>query len=272
MKTRVEIKAQARTNFITRYWPVVGIGALGMALINAMPFVPFVGWLLSLLVGIVISVGMVGYSLNVYRGNEVKVENLFSPFNRYGRVLGGILWMFLWLFIWGLIFIVPMIIFVLSMLVSSLGAIYNPVASTFAIFSNPLWYLLFLLLIPAVIKALSYFATPYILADSPNVPGMDALTLSKKMMVGYKWKLFVANLSFIGWFAIMIGVEVLVIFLLMYFAGFDQSIATIWATLAFYVPYVFFIGPYYEATMAGFYEEIKEQAKQKGIPGTEALR
>lgn len=272
MKTRAEIKSQARNNFTNRYWPVVGIGALGLTLISAIPFVPFVGWLLYLLVGCVISVGMVGFSLNVYRGDEVRVENLFSPFNRYGRVLGGILWMVLWLFLWGLIFIVPMIVFVLSMLISSFSAIYDPIASTAAIFSNPVWYLLFLLLVPAIIKAISYFATPYILADSPNVAGMDALTLSKKMMEGYKWKLFVANLSFIGWYAIMIGIEVLVVFLLVFFTGFDQSIASGLAALASYVPYVFFIGPYYEATMAGFYEEIKEQAKQKGISGAEALR
>lgn len=282
MKIRAEIKAQARNNFLRKYWPVVGIGLLGEVLLAAMGYIPGVGWLLTLLVGTVIAVGLYGFQLNVYRGHEIKVENLFTPFNRYGRVLGGMLWMYLWIFLWLLIFFIPMIVFIVIGFVSAImgaGAIAVSGASVdlgihgmngmmnywgdspawggmnwiqnmeylqnFARYFNPLWLLLLLLLIPAIIKSYSYFCTPYILADSPNVAAMDALSLSKKMMEGYKWKLFVAQLTFLGWFLL--------------------------CGITFGILWIFYVGPYYNATMAGFYDEIKEQAKQKEIEGTQVL-
>ena len=39
----------------------------------------------------------------------------------------------------------------------------------------------------------------YILSDNPQMTGKEALEASKKMMYGYKGKLFLLQLSFIGW-------------------------------------------------------------------------
>ena len=123
MKSRADIKMQARVNFSQKYWPVIGISLLGWILLVATDAIPGVGGLIYLLVGTIILVGMNGFFLSVYRGGEVNVENLFSPFNRYGRVLGGMLWMYLWLFIWALIFIVPMII--VSVMVVFTGRVHG---------------------------------------------------------------------------------------------------------------------------------------------------
>ncbi len=60
-----------------------------------------------------------------------------------------------------------------------------------------LWGLLFA--IPAVIKAYSYALVPYILADDPSMSPKDAITCSRMMMNGNKWKAFMLDLSFIGW-------------------------------------------------------------------------
>lgn len=60
-----------------------------------------------------------------------------------------------------------------------------------------LWSLLFL--IPGIIKYYSYSLVPYILAENNNIKPKDALKLSKDMMSGYKFKLFLLQLSFIGW-------------------------------------------------------------------------
>lgn len=60
-----------------------------------------------------------------------------------------------------------------------------------------LWFLLFL--IPGLIKHYSYRMVPYILADDPTIGAMEAITLSREMMNGHKWKAFVLDLSFIGW-------------------------------------------------------------------------
>jgi len=51
-----------------------------------------------------------------------------------------------------------------------------------------LWSLLFI--IPGVIKSLSYAMTSYILHDCPNFSYGSAISLSDKMMHGYKMKLF----------------------------------------------------------------------------------
>ena len=60
-----------------------------------------------------------------------------------------------------------------------------------------LWSLLFI--IPGVIKSYSYRMVPYILADQPELGGNAAITRSREMMAGNKWKAFVLDLSFIGW-------------------------------------------------------------------------
>ena len=63
---------------------------------------------------------------------------------------------------------------------------------------NFLWTLLFI--IPGIVKSYAYRMVPYILADNPKLGADNAITLSRKMMDGNKFALFVLELSFIGWF------------------------------------------------------------------------
>ena len=60
-----------------------------------------------------------------------------------------------------------------------------------------LWSLL--LIIPGIIKSYSYSMTFFIIADEPNISANEAITKSRAMMNGYKWKYFLLQLSFIGW-------------------------------------------------------------------------
>ena len=60
-----------------------------------------------------------------------------------------------------------------------------------------LWSLLFV--IPGIIKSYEYSMVPYILAENPHISSERAFELSKKMTRGEKWKIFVLDLSFIGW-------------------------------------------------------------------------
>jgi uncharacterized membrane protein len=60
-----------------------------------------------------------------------------------------------------------------------------------------LWSLL--LIIPGIIAAISYSMTFFIRADDDSLTALEAITKSKKMMYGYKWKLFCLYLRFIGW-------------------------------------------------------------------------
>ncbi len=60
-----------------------------------------------------------------------------------------------------------------------------------------LWTLL--LIVPGIIMGYAYAMTPYIMHDNPEMGAMDCIKKSKEMMNGYKWKLFLMDLGFIGW-------------------------------------------------------------------------
>ena len=96
-----------------------------------------------------------------------------------------------------------------------------------------LWSLL--LVVPGIIKAFSYSMAFFILRDNPEMSGLDAITASKKMMKGYKGKLFCLCFSFIGW-----------CFLCVLTCGIGY----------------FWLGPYMQLSMANFYEDIKGVSKE----------
>lgn len=95
------------------------------------------------------------------------------------------------------------------------------------------------------IKYYSYYMVPYILAENPKIKPLTAIRLSKEMMKGNKRKCFVYDMSFIGWK--LLGVVTLGLL------------------------NIVFTTPYYIATMAEFYSEIRHQAKNNGIRGSELL-
>lgn len=106
-----------------------------------------------------------------------------------------------------------------------------------------LWSML--LIIPGIIKMLSYFMTPYILADSEKVRASDALRLSIRMTNGCKGKIFVMALSFIVW-------ELL-------------------SVLSFGLIGIFYACPYRGISFAGLYEELKQKAIEEGTVTAEEL-
>lgn len=95
-----------------------------------------------------------------------------------------------------------------------------------------LWSLLFI--IPGIVMSYAYEMTPYILNDNPDLGAKETLDLSREMMKGHKWELFVLDLSFIGWFLLSI------------------------VTLG--IADIFYVHPYYSSTHAAFYEALKAQA------------
>ena len=69
-----------------------------------------------------------------------------------------------------------------------------------------LWALL--LIIPGIIKSFAYSQSVFIYHDYLNqhdpIKFREAVTLSRRLMDGYKWEFFILQLSFIGWFIIAI--------------------------------------------------------------------
>ncbi len=60
-----------------------------------------------------------------------------------------------------------------------------------------LWFVL--LIIPGIIAAISYSMTYYIIAENDSIGPLEAITKSKEMMRGNKWKFFCLCFRFLGW-------------------------------------------------------------------------
>ncbi len=107
---------------------------------------------------------------------------------------------------------------------------------------NFLWYLL--LIIPGIVKSYAYSQVPYLLADNPGIGYRRAVQLSNQMTRGHKFRIFVLDLSFIGW--ILLGMLAL-------FVG------------------VLFVLPYIYATKAELYLDLREEALRQGLTSHEEL-
>ena len=103
-----------------------------------------------------------------------------------------------------------------------------------------LWSLL--LVIPGIVKSYSYAMAPYIMAEHPALTANEAITESRRIMDGNKWRLFCLDFSFIGWAAFSdaaaMGVALVTLLAVPLSAGF------------------FVVRPYEEAAWAVFYRDI----------------
>ena len=91
-----------------------------------------------------------------------------------------------------------------------------------------LWTLLFI--IPGIVKGCSYFFAPYILADNPTMTAEESICRSMQIMEGHKMQLFMMLLGY--------------------------TALAILSSLLLFIPLLWII-PYYQVTLAKFYEEVK---------------
>lgn len=120
-----------------------------------------------------------------------------------------------------------------------------------------LWSLL--LVIPGIIKTYSYAMTPYILAENPGMTATEAITESRQVMDGNKWRLFCLGFSFIGWDLLCSVPAVIVAVVVVTKVIMGGSIAALLWLIPFIV--ITFIGslflcPYREAAYAAFYRDV----------------
>ncbi len=97
-----------------------------------------------------------------------------------------------------------------------------------------LWTLL--LVVPGIIKSISYSQTSFVMKDNPELSYNAAIERSMAMMEGHKMQYFLLMLSFIGW----------VILAILTF-----GLLTLW------------VNPYTYATCAHFYEYVKEEYEKR---------
>jgi uncharacterized membrane protein len=151
------------------------------------------------------------------------VKSLFWAFRegRYSGVVSGTSWKQLWLLIWSwaasaIITIPATILFVIMIVDFFSGNMFRGNYSDFIdVISNGignrllLWFIIWLVFgvvfgiatgIVLLNRKYTYLFTEYVLAERTDMPAKAALDLSKQMSHGLKMKLFVLDLSFIGWY------------------------------------------------------------------------
>lgn len=127
-----------------------------------------------------------------------------------------------------------------------------------------LWSLLFI--IPGIIKSYSYSMTPFILAEHPEISENEAITRSRHMMDGNKWRLFCLMFSFIGWELLVCGPFLVTVIILstMLLTGVGTSgitAAVVFCVIVLLLLLVgqFFLSPYQHAALAAFYRDISAE-------------
>lgn len=196
---RVKLKERAKKN-LSGFWLVVIAATIIVEIATGGSSLQFVheGFRSFGIVTLLLLPIHVGYSrlhYNIAKGREADLGDLISPFNSKEYVRSLV----------GMLLVVFYII---------------------------CW--LFLLIIPGLVKMLSYSMTTFILQDPEydHLSGNEAITKSREMMNGHKMEFFILLLSFIGWFIL--------------------SAITFSAVLLYTLPYM-------QQTIAEFYIELKKE-------------
>lgn len=130
---------------------------------------------LTMILGIIIIIGIIGILLTIFVFNPLKVgvQKFFIENHYSNSGLSSLLWAF--------------------------KTNYSNTVKTMFLMQVYLFLWSLLFAIPGIIKSYSYRLVPYILADNPDMNSDDAITLSRDMMNGQKFEVFVLDLSFFLW-------------------------------------------------------------------------
>lgn len=234
---RIELKEKAKKIFLSRYWLLVGIFAIIMAITGAVAgfssggsslssgfsavlrdngmsaeagvalaliicLVSLIVCSLALIVSIfgtnIISVGAANVGLRAMRGEGYGIKDIFSGFKK-NVYFRNVGGMALYTLFTGL---AALVIIIPGTLLS--------IALAFLLSKLPVWafvilYTLYMLilvaaaLVPSLIIQFGLSRVPYLLAEDDSIKPMAAIKMSWEMMTGHKGEYFMLNLSFLGW-------------------------------------------------------------------------
>lgn len=235
--TRQMIKQNAKEALRFRYWLIVAVELIAGALLGGVS--GFSGGIsgsgselkdlakdpefgkaflaiMAVVAGIVAIVGVVGILYTLLFGNVIKVGLSGIRLKAYKKERFGIVELF-----------------------SGLKA-YKKNVGTMALYSLFVTLGFMCFFVPGIIVGLGLYEVPYMLAENPDISGMEAIRRSWENMKGHKDELFVLELSFIGWLLLTI--------------------------LTFGVLAIFWTGPYMALAEAGFYREMHPEPVVEATP------
>ncbi|MEW8955307.1 DUF975 family protein [Clostridium sp.] len=186
-----------------------------------------------------LNAGLNYFFLKLSRKEAVYLEDLFYPFKNFLRYFLSHLLTSIFSFLWS----IPAAIVTFLAIGAFLASSFNPYDSFYSFesanyinenfISNLILLFIILIVIGVCLQIFlnRYALSHFILLDNPLLGSYDAIEESVTMMKGYKLKLFLLNLSFIGWGLL--------------------CILTLGIGLLWLLPYIY-------ASIASFYDEIKK--------------
>ncbi len=114
---------------------------------------------------------------------------------------------------------------------------FGHVLGTFILLYLAVFVGFILFVVPGIILSFAYALVPFILHDHPELSATETMWMSRMMMKGHKWELFVLELSFIGWALLCV--------------------------LTLFIGYLWLV-PYMQMTITKFYEKIRVEYENAG--------
>jgi len=253
MKSISELKSEALSSLNEKWGISVGCTLIFFVISIALSLIPYIGDIASILVSGALSVGLCNFFLLVSKSENVEIDNLFVAFKSKDLFLSSLV-----AYLLSLAIIIPtVIIFGAIWVALFLGDIEN--LSDFILggvnfedspysldpnflneHSSPIFdsgivtvllSLFIIVLVPLIIVSLILSQVFFILADKKTYSGLEAIKMSWNLMKNKKTKLFLLQLSFIGW---------VILSILTLFIGF------------------IFLQPYIYTTLSKFYKELND--------------
>ena len=253
MKSISELKSEALSSLNEKWGISVGCTLIFFVISIALSLIPYIGDITSILVSGALSVGLCNFFLLVSKSENVEIDNLFVAFKSKDLFLSSLV-----AYLLSLAIIIPtVIIFGAIWVALFLGDIENLSNlllggvnfedSPYSLdpnflneYSSPIFdsgivtvllSLFIIVLVPLIIVSLILSQVFFILADKKTNSGLEAIKMSWNLMKDKKTKLFLLQLSFIGW-AIL-------------------SILTLFIGFIFLQPYIY-------TTLSKFYKELND--------------
>jgi len=201
-----EIRSRARQS-LNGHWGQAALITLVLfiftSMVSLVANIPFLTWITMVTVILEYSYSVALY--RCHRGSD-DYDDLFNLFIDLGN---GKWKMYL---LYSLAYIIPLLILIVIVTAIYIAALYFADLTDFSTLANThdsisgtiailgiIWPCVVLIVIMVVYIQLGMILVPYIIFDHPELGCVDVLRRSWFMMNGHKWKLFLLQLSFIGW-------------------------------------------------------------------------
>ena len=164
----------------------------------------------------VMNFGYFSYGLRLARWEQPGYRNLLDGFALVWRVILQSILIALFTTLWGLLAMVPAIaVLIAATITQNLGLLSLGLG------------LMLVAVVVEIAVSYRYRLAVYFLLDNPGMGALESISRSKRAMKGWKWDMFVLDLSFLGWAILSI---------------FTLGILSLWLT------------PYSAAAEANFYD------------------